>query len=48
MNGKTSYRENAGVTAHDDFAALPNSIHREWAGLTVKEHIVGATEGAGR
>lgn len=37
-NKLTDYWKNAGVDEQTEFAALTNIIHREWAGITVKEH----------
>jgi hypothetical protein len=37
-NKLTDYWKEAGVKEQNEFAALTNIIHREWTGLTVKEH----------
>jgi hypothetical protein len=37
-NKLTDYWKESGVQEHNEFAALTNIIHREWTGLTVKEH----------
>jgi hypothetical protein len=37
-NKLTDYWKESGVKEHNEFAALTNIIHREWTGLTVKEH----------
>ncbi|MDR3013706.1 MAG: Bro-N domain-containing protein [Chitinispirillales bacterium] len=37
-NKLTDYWKESGVNEQDEFAALTNIIHQEWAGLTVKQH----------
>ncbi|MDR0833089.1 MAG: Bro-N domain-containing protein [Candidatus Symbiothrix sp.] len=37
-NKLTDYWKESGVQEQNEFAALTNIIHREWTGLTVKEH----------
>jgi len=37
-NKLTDYWKGSGVKEQDEFAALTNIIHQEWAGLTVKQH----------
>ncbi len=37
-NKLTDYWKGAGIKEQDEFAMLTNIIHKEWAGLTVKEH----------
>jgi len=37
-NKLTDYWKETGVKENQEFAALTNIIHQEWAGLTVKEH----------
>lgn len=37
-NKLTDYWKSSGVEKSDDFAMLTNIIHREWSGLSVKEH----------
>jgi prophage antirepressor-like protein len=37
-NKLTDYWKESGVKEQGEFAALTNIIHREWSGLTVKEH----------
>jgi len=37
-NKLTDYWQNSGVEKPSDFAMLTNIIHREWSGLSVKEH----------
>jgi hypothetical protein len=37
-NKLTDYWKDNGVTKQDEFAFLTNIIHREWTGLSVKEH----------
>jgi hypothetical protein len=37
-NKLTDYWKEAGVREQNEFAALTNIIHKEWTGLTVKEH----------
>ena len=37
-NKLTDYWKDAGIKEQDEFAALTNIIHKEWTGLTVKEH----------
>ena len=37
-NKLTDYWKDSGVKENQEFAALTNIIHQEWAGLTVKEH----------
>lgn len=38
MNKLTDYWYGSGVKKGDEFAFLTNVIHREWTGLTVKDH----------
>jgi len=37
-NKLTDYWQSSGVEKSDDFAMLTNIIHKEWSGLSVKEH----------
>jgi len=37
-NKLTDYWKETGVKENQEFAALTNIIHREWTGLTVREH----------
>jgi len=37
-NKLTDYWKESGVNENQEFAALTNIIHQEWAGLTVKQH----------
>jgi hypothetical protein len=37
-NKLTDYWQTHGVEGSDEFALLTNIIHREWAGVSVKEH----------
>jgi prophage antirepressor-like protein len=37
-NKLTDYWKETGIKEQDEFAALTNIIHHEWAGLTVKQH----------
>ena len=37
-NKLTDYWKDAGINKQDEFAMLTNIIHKEWTGLTVKDH----------
>ena len=37
-NALTDYWHNHGIEKSKDYAALTNVVHREWSGMTVKEH----------